>query len=85
MGKRKGKDSLDSKEEKALNTYMLIGVMIGTVVGMMLSFTNDDFMFLGGGAVVGLLVGSLLGTIATEGIVIKIGTAKKKKKANKKK
>ena len=28
---------------------MPIGVMIGTVVGMMLSFANDNFMFLGGG------------------------------------
>ena len=84
MGKKKEKDNLDSKEEKALNTYMPIGVMIGTVVGMMLSFANDNFMFLGGGAVVGLLVGSLLGTIASEGIVIKVGTAKKKKKSNKK-
>ena len=84
MRKKKEKDNLDSKEEKALNTYMLIGVMIGTVVGIMLSFANDNFMFLGGSAVVGLLVGSLLGTIASEGIVIKVGTAKKKKKSNKK-
>ena len=84
MGKKKEKDNLDSKEEKALNTYMPIGVMIGTVVGMMLSFANYNFMFLGGGAVVGLLVGSLLGTIASEGVVIKVGTAKKKKKSNKK-
>lgn len=84
MVKKKEKDNLESKEEKALNTYMPISVMIGTVVGMMLSFANDNFMFLGGGAVVGLLVGSLLGTIASEGIVIKVGTAKKKKKLNKK-
>ena len=64
---------------------MPIGVMIGTVVGMMLSFANENFMFLGVGSVAGLLISILLGTIATEGIVIKVGTAKKKKKSNKKK
>ena len=80
MSKKIDKKVVETKEEKAIGTWMLIGVMIGTVVGMMLSFANDDIIFLGGGSVAGLLVGSLLGTIATEGIVIKVGTAKKKKK-----
>ena len=80
MSKKIDKRVVETKEDKAIGTWMLIGVMIGTVVGMMLSFANDDIIFLGGGSVAGLLVGSLLGTIATEGIVIKVGTAKKKKK-----
>lgn len=80
MSKKIDKRVVETKEDKTIGTWMLIGVMIGTVVGMMLSFANDDIIFLGGGSVAGLLVGSLLGTIATEGIVIKVGTAKKKKK-----
>ena len=80
MSKKIDKRVVETKEDKTIGTWMLIGVMIGTVVGMMLSFVNDDIIFLGGGSVAGLLVGSLLGTIATEGIVIKVGTAKKKKK-----
>ena len=80
MSKKIDKRVVETKEDKAIGTWMLIGVMIGTVVGMMLSFVNDDIIFLGGGSVAGLLVGSLLGTIDTEGIVIKVGTAKKKKK-----
>lgn len=81
MTKKKEKDNLDSKEEKALNTYIPIGVMIGTVIGMMLSFANNNIMFLGGGAVAGLLIGTLLGTIVTE----KIEITNKKKKSSKKK
>lgn len=77
MKKKKEKNSLNSKEEKTLNTYKLIGLMIGIIVGIELSFVNDNWMFLGGSSVVGFLVGNLLGTIATKGIVIKIGTAKK--------
>ena len=80
MSKKIDKRAVETNEDKTIGTWMLIGVMIGTVVGMMLSFANDDIIFLGGGSVAGLLVGSLLGTIATEGIVIKVGTAKKKKK-----
>lgn len=85
MGKRKVKDNLDSKEEEALSTYISIGVMIGTVVGMFLSFSYDNLLFLGAGSVGGLLIGSLLGSIFSEKIVIKVGTSKKKKKVNKKK
>ena len=81
MTNKKEKDNLDSKEEKALNTYIPIGVMIGTVIGMMLSFTNNNIIFLGGGATAGLLIGTLLGTIDTE----KIEITKKKKKSSKKK
>ena len=80
MSKKIDKRAVETNEDKTIGTWMLIGVMIGTVVGMMLSFANDDIIFLGGGSVAGLLVGSLLGTIATEGIVIKVGTAKKQKK-----
>ena len=80
MSKKIDKKVVETKEDKSIGTWTLIGVMIGTVVGMMLSFANDDIIFLGGSSVAGLLVGSLLGTIATEGIVIKVGTAKKKKK-----
>lgn len=81
MTNKKEKDNLDSKEEKALNTYIPIGVMIGTVIGMMLSFTNNNIIFLGGGTTAGLLIGTLLGTIDTE----KIEITKKKKKSSKKK
>lgn len=85
MGKRKVKDNLDSKEEEVLSTYISIGVMIGTVVGMFLSFSYDNLLFLGTGSVGGLLIGSLLGSISSEKIVIKVRTSKKKKKVNKKK
>lgn len=70
MDKKEEKDNLDSKEEKALNTYIPIGVMIGIVIGMVLSFANNNIIFLGGGATAGLLIGTLLGTIATEKIEI---------------
>ena len=80
MENKKIKDNIDTKEEKKSKSWIIIGVMIGTVVGMTLSFSNNNIVFLGGGAIVGGLIGRLLGTIATEGIVIKVGTAKKKRK-----
>lgn len=45
MGKGKEKDNLDSKEEKVLRTSISIGVMLGIVVGMLLSFTYGNFIF----------------------------------------
>ena len=75
---------VETKEDKAMGTWMPIGVLIGTVVGMMLSFANDNIIFLGCGSCAGLLIGTVLGSIATEGIEIKVGTAKKKKTTKKK-
>ena len=72
MVKRRKKNNSYSKEEKVVNVYMLFGVTIGIVVGMMLTFATDNIIFLGVCAVIGLLIGSILGTIATKGIVIKM-------------
>ena len=64
------------KEEKALNTWIPIGLMIGTMVGIILSSKFNNVLYFGG-ITGGLLIGTLLGTIATEKIEI---TKKKKKK-----
>lgn len=69
----------NDKEEKALNTWLPIGVMIGTVIGMVLAFKFDSLLYLGGGAVGGLLLGTMVGSILAEDD-IKIELKKKKKK-----
>ena len=69
----------NNKEEKSLNTWMPIGVMIGSVVGMVLSFKFDNFLYLAGCVVGGLLIGTMIGSIFAEDDV-KIEFKKKKKK-----
>ena len=53
--------------------------MIGSVVGMVLSFKFDNFLYLGGCVVGGLLIGTMIGSIFAEDDV-KIEFKKKKKK-----
>ena len=63
MSKKKNKSIVETKEDKAIGTWMPIGVMIGTVVGCILSFKYDDMMFIGYGSVGGLLLGTIVGSI----------------------
>ena len=69
----------EDKEEKSLNTWIPIGVMIGSVVGMILFFVYDNFLYFGGCLTGGLLVGIMFGSIFAEEDV-KIKSKKKKKK-----
>ena len=55
-------------EDKALNEILPITVMIGVIVGMILSFKFDNnFMYLGGCTCAGLLIGLLISSIKAEG------------------
>ncbi|MBQ9834011.1 MAG: hypothetical protein IJO33_02330 [Bacilli bacterium] len=83
MSKKKNKSIVETKEDKAIGTWMPIGVMIGTVVGCILSFKYDDMMFIGYGSVGGLLLGIIVGSILSEGD-IKIEFKKSKRKTKKK-
>ena len=83
MSKKKNKSIVETKEDKAIGTWMPIGVMIGTVVGCILSFKYDDMMFIGYGSVGRLLLGTIVGSILSEGD-IKIEFKKSKRKAKKK-
>lgn len=56
----------EEKEEKALNKILPITVMIGIVVGMILTFTLDNIMYLGVGTIAGLLLGLLFASIKAE-------------------
>lgn len=83
MSKKKNKNIIETKEEKALGTWLSIGVMVGTLVGCILSFNYDDMMFIGYGSVGGLLLGTIIGSILSEGN-IKIEFKKSKGKTKKK-
>ncbi len=83
MSKKKNKSSVETKEDKVIGIWMPIGVMIGTVVGCILSFKYDDMMFMGYGSVGGLLLGTIVGSILSEGD-IKIEFKKSKRKTKKK-
>ena len=64
--KKKGKFEIEieDKEGSNLGLWISMGVMIGTAVGSMLSFSFDNMSFLAGGSVVGLLLGTIIGSIA---------------------
>ena len=83
MSKKKNKSIVETKEDKAIGTWMPIGVMIGTVVGCILSFKYDDMMFIGYGSVGGLLLVTIVRSILLEGD-IKIEFKKSKRKTKKK-
>jgi len=57
---------VDDKEESSMGKWIPIGVMIGTAIGAMLSMVLDNILFLGGGATFGLLLGVMIGSIASE-------------------
>ena len=82
MSKKKNKSVGESKEDKALGTWLPIGVMVGTLVGCILSFNYNDMMFIGYGSIGGLLLGTMIGSILSEGN-IKIEFKKIKKKIKK--
>ena len=63
------------KEEKALNIWIPIGVTIGIAVGAILALTLDNLIYLGAGAIAGLLLGMILGSTNLES-----STKKKKSK-----
>ena len=75
---KKSKAVVDLKESKTTEMWIPIGLMIGTVVGFILSFDYDDMMFVVYGSVVGLLFGAVLGSILSQKN-IKIELKKKKK------
>ena len=80
MSKKKNKIIVETKEDKAFVTWLPIGVMAGTLVGCILSFYFDDMMFIGYGSVGGLLLGTLIGSILSEGdIKIELKKSKRKK------
>lgn len=64
--KKKGKFKIEieDKEGSNLGLWISMGVMIGTAVGSMLSFSFDNMSFLAGGSAVGLLLGTIIGSIA---------------------
>lgn len=57
---------VDDKEESSMGKWIPIGVMIGTAIGAMLSMLFGNILFLGGGATLGLLLGTTIGSIASE-------------------
>lgn len=71
------KNKKKNKDEKALNTWIPIGVMIGTILGMILSFKYNNFFYLYGSASGGLLVGTLIGSFLADSDMK--GKVKKKK------
>ena len=78
---KKNKNIVETKEDKAIGTWIPIGVMIGTAVGCILSFKYDDMMFIGYGSVGGLLLGTIIGSVLSEGdIKIEFKKSKRKKK-----
>lgn len=81
MAKKKSnkEEMLNAKEEKAMNTWLPIGLMIGTVIGAFASFEFDNLLYLGGGCTGGLLLGTMLGSIFAEDNV-KVELKKKIKK-----
>lgn len=70
----------EEKEDKAINAMLPITVMIGTVVGVILSFIFNNFLCLLGGLSIGLLGGILLGSIKAEGGIEFKEFSKKRKK-----
>ena len=57
----------EEKEDKALNEILPITVMIGIIVGMILSFKFNNFLYFGGCTVAGLLAGIIFSSIKAEG------------------
>ena len=53
----------NDSEEKKLNNWISIGLLSGTVIGMVLCFMLDNIIYLGISSVVGLLLGTLVGEV----------------------
>ena len=53
----------NDREEKKLNIWISIGLLSGTVIGMVLCFMLDNIIYLGISSVVGLLLGTLVGEV----------------------
>lgn len=66
MKKEKVEEQNDKKEDKSLEKWIPIGVMIGTASGAILSMICNNILFLGGGSVLGLLLGIMIGSIDHE-------------------
>ena len=58
---------LEKKEDKALNEILPITLMIGSVVGMILSFKFNNILYLVGCTFAGTMVGILFSSIKAEG------------------
>ena len=63
----KSKKTNTDKEEKYIEKYLPFGVMIGVVVGSILGITLDNMIYLAYGSCGGLLLGLMVGAIASEG------------------
>ena len=59
----------ETKEDKAIGTWLPIGVAIGTVIGSILSFTMENIMFLALGTSGGLILGVFIGSIVAEKMI----------------
>lgn len=61
---KKSKKIRETKEDKSLNTWLPIGLMFGSAIGMILTFKYDDIMYLTycttGGLLLSLLLSSIL-------------------------
>ena len=63
----KNKQTNTDKEDKYIEKYLPFGVMIGVVVGSILGIALDNMMYLAYGSCGGLLLGVIIGAIASEG------------------
>lgn len=66
MKEKTSEEINEEKEEKALNKWMPIGVMIGTLIGIFCNFAFDNLMCLGYGAGGGLIIGIFIASIVSE-------------------
>lgn len=67
MKKEKTEDETnEEKEEKALNKWLPICMMLGTVVGLFCNFAFDNLMYLGYGICGGLFLGTIIACVISE-------------------
>lgn len=67
MKKEKTSEEInEEKEEKAINKWLPIGLMIGTVIGIFCNFAFDNLMYLGYGIAGGLIIGIFIASIVSE-------------------
>ena len=63
----KNKKTNTDKEEKYIAKYLPFGVMIGIVVGSILGLALDNLIYIAYGSCGGLILGGLWGAISAEG------------------
>lgn len=60
--KAPNKKGIQIKEDSASAIWIPTGIMIGAAVGLALSFSLNNFIYLGLGAAFGLLLGIIIGS-----------------------